>query len=145
MPRRNKFPTLKGRKLQRAMKTLPLKIGEITVQHFQESFKNESFDGKKWPNRKKESRRGKRTEKGQRGLLVQSGSLLNSIEVSEVTSNSVTIESGYVVGKKSKWNLAQIHNEGLPPVPQRKFLGKSKTLDRKINRLVTKEIRRALN
>lgn len=96
---------------------LPDKAVEIAEQIVLDSFEKETYAGnansRKWKGRKKEGR-------SKRALLVQSGDLKRSLNVYySAVDNAIIIESDKQVGK---WSLAEIHNEGLDPQPQRKFM-----------------------
>lgn len=89
---------------------------EIINQNFeQEQYTTPSGTGK-WASRSDKYADKKRTER--RALLVDSGDLLRSINVYLQGSN-VVISSDRQAGK---WNLAQIHNEGLEPQEKRQFM-----------------------
>ena len=85
----------------------------------QEAFDKEQYQGeensRKWKRRAGEDE-APREER--RGLLVQSGRLRASVEA-EHQGSHIILTAGYSVGK---WNLAEIHNEGLTPQPPRKFM-----------------------
>ena len=60
-----------------------------------------------------------------RGILIQSGNLLNSIKVIQSTFTRIVIGS---TGLK----YARRHNEGLQGMPKREFIGKSTVLEGRI-------------
>ena len=126
------------------MTAWPHKVANDSTEFFKGSFKHEGWDGHKWPNRKNEPRSGKRAAKGQRGLLIRSGDLKDSIEAVHISSRKVEIEAGYDVGKRTKYDLATIHNEGLKPNPKRQFMGKSLKLDRRVMTRLKKDINRVI-
>lgn len=132
------------RKVANVFKKFPLFVAKEAVDYFQDNFEAEAWEGKPWQNRKREPRSGQRSNKGQRGLLIGSGRLRDSIRATEITGTRVVIEAGYTVGKRNKWNLAQIHNEGLPPVPKRQFIGDSKELRKSIKKNLNARIKIAL-
>lgn len=134
----------RSRQLNAVFKTFPYFVAREAEEHFKSSFESESWEGSPWPNRKREPRQGSRRTRGQRGLLIRSGRLLDSIESTEISAHRVVVEAGYTVGKRSRYNLGQIHNEGLAPVPQRKFMGDSPLLRKKIKLHLTKRLRLAL-
>lgn len=108
----------------------------------QESFDKEQYQGEptasKWKKRKKEATADR---SDRRGLLVQSGRLRASIMAKIKSGNIVAVSAGYDV---DKWNLAQIHNEGLDPQPVRKFMPKPgeafKELDEHLEAYLDKEL-----
>jgi len=88
----------------------------------QDAFDKEQYQGddpapSKWKARKRE-KEPDRNER--RGLLVKSGKLRASVET-VMRGRTLVISAGYSVGT---WNLAQIHNEGLKPQPERQFMPK---------------------
>jgi phage gpG-like protein len=98
---------------------LPEKAVELAEEIVLASFEAESYKGQggagKWDQRKRKDKTDTK-----RALLVKSGDLKRSINVYyDDSQRAVIIESDKEVGR---WSLAQIHNEGLDPVPQRKFM-----------------------
>lgn len=120
-------------------------IAETATTYFRESFSRKGFDGQAWA----PSRHAKRTG----SLLVASGTMMNSIMPAVVTRQRVVITAG-----NDKVGYAQAHNEGFQGVynvpahtrrrgrqevavrahmrhgtlPQRRFIGRAKELDRAI-------------
>jgi ABC-type uncharacterized transport system involved in gliding motility auxiliary subunit len=91
------------------------------------SFANEQYQdgGKstKWQGRKKD-KEGKKQRTERKALLVQSREMQNQTIATQARSigdrsHEIVITSSKQVGE---WNLGQIHNEGLDPVPQRQFM-----------------------
>lgn len=74
-------------------------IAETAVEYGKEAFTKKAFDKKTWEPAKKAKSTG--------SLLIDSGSLLNSIEPAVVTPKEVIIQAG-----NDKVNYAQVHNEG---------------------------------
>ena len=100
---------------------LPQKAVELAEDIVLKSFDTEQYQGKKgqskWAPRKRADK-----GRGRRALLVQSGDLKRSIRVYyDEAQRAVVIESDKAVGG-GKWMLAEIHNEGLKPVPERQFM-----------------------
>jgi len=100
---------------------LPRHGMEQAEEIVQDSFDKEQYQGqansRKWKGRDKED---DSLREERRGLLVQSGRLRASVEAEQQGSN-IVLTAGYKVGK---WNLAEIHNEGLKPQPPRQFMPK---------------------
>lgn len=100
---------------------LPQKAVELAEDIVLSSFAQEQYQGKKggskWAPRKNPDKRS-----GSRALLVQSGDMKRSVRVYyDESQRAIVIESDKTVGG-GRWLLAQIHNEGLKPVPQRQFM-----------------------
>lgn len=128
MPKNN--PQITLRKLVRAFttKTKPkiLRVaGELIVNESLQNFKNESYEGKKWKKREGEEEQDR---KKRRALLVKSGRLRRSVRVVKIEGKRV------IVGSDVPY--AQRHNEGLKNMPQRKFLGFSERLKKKIRQTI---------
>jgi len=116
-------------RLKRLQKRLPKIVGNEAVLFFDEQYKKQQTpDGKEWQARKDGDT--------SRSLLVKSGRLRKSIRISKVTDYSVTIGSDVSYGK--------YHNDGTEKMPQRKFLGNSKILIRRLKRLVAAKIIREM-
>ena len=112
-------------------------VATLATEIFRDkNFNQEAFDGEKWPNRKREKRAGRISERGQRGLLVKSGRLRQSID-SEIRGNSVVIKAGYDV---NGYNLAEIHNEGQGLQPKRQFMGDSKELEKAVEKRIERSL-----
>ena len=103
-------------------------IGLIAKKHFTNNFNNGGFDGKKWQPRKPT----KNKRDVGRAILVKSGVLKRSITSRVNSWDKITIGS-YTP-------YSQVHNEGSKRMPQRKFIGDSKILDKKILDFVTKKM-----
>jgi len=121
-------------------KRLPEHTAMRMEEHFHQSFAGESnafASGGKWQKRKPTKNR--KIERGQ-GTLIQTGTLKNSAET-QIQGTQVTLSAGYEVGS---WNLAQIHNEGLKPVPERSFMPKpgeeSPVLTKEIQKFLDEEM-----
>ena len=120
------------RRVNNLKRELPDAIGKMAVGHFKANFKKQGFDDtgvKRWPARKNNKDVG-------RAILVKTGNLRNSIFVRRANFNVITISSDTKYG--------QYHNEGTNRLPQRKFMGESESLKKKIVDKVTKEIKNAL-
>lgn len=112
----------------------------MAVEWFRASFRKRGFTDKgfkKWKKRKKK-------EPG-RAILVKTGDLKRSIRKGRVSFRQTTISS--------KLPYSAIHNEGLDGIafgkypfkmPQRKFMGESQKLERKMIKFIYKSIDKAL-
>lgn len=74
-------------------------VAETATEYYKERFREKEFDGNPWPPAKVSKRRG--------SLLVDSGSLLNSIRPAYVARDGVIISAGNL-----KVDYAKAHNEG---------------------------------
>jgi phage gpG-like protein len=125
------------------MRLMPAKIGVVATRFFKENFKRQGFldsSVQKWDVRKK-------TDAG-RSILVKSRVLRRSIRTITTTKNTVTVG---VVGSRKTEKYAGVHNFGLKAgrpspgsfnMPLRKFIGKSKTLDSIIVKLLEKSMKK---
>ena len=127
-------------------------IAEESRNFFEDNFKRQGFlDGslKSWKPRKKEkkkSRKTKKFDKEGRGILIASGQLSKSLTVTKKTRNRMVIRSVMA----TSFNYSGVHNYGLRAgrgsgfkMPERKFMGKSKTLDKKIVKLINFRLNKA--
>jgi phage gpG-like protein len=136
--------------LNRIKTQTPRKAGNIIVKHFKNSFNIEGFEGdgiQKWQPRKgkwqgfsisKKSNRGRKT-------LTLKGNLKRSIYISWADWSRIEITSNLP--------YSAIHNYGLKGIafgkypfrmPQRRFIGKSRIMNRKVTDLLEKAINRAM-
>ncbi|MDJ1494172.1 phage virion morphogenesis protein [Cytophagaceae bacterium DM2B3-1] len=146
----NPFLTLK-QKLNKTLNNLPKKVGVLAVNHFQDNFRKQGFDGKPWKEVKRRLpigyKTGRRSSKVRyrkgadrtRGILIGKGRLRRDIKLTLVTSDKVVISSSVP--------YAAVHNLGLKAgrgagfqMPQRQFMGNTKELTQDIENLITKEI-----
>lgn len=81
------------------MNEVPDIVAETAVEYFKESFDKKSFNGNPWAPAKKPRSNG--------SLLVDSGTLVNSIEPRMITPERVIISAGH-----TKAPYAMAHNEG---------------------------------
>ena len=89
-------------RLKAMLLTLPAKIGTECVNFFKQSFRNQGWTDTVFSPWAKRSPKAKRN--AGRGILMDSGVLRNSIRISEISQNSVTIGTDVP--------YAEIHNEG---------------------------------
>ncbi|MDR0560770.1 MAG: phage virion morphogenesis protein, partial [Prevotellaceae bacterium] len=123
-------------------RTLPIKAGEVAVNHFKENFNKSGFVNngvQKWLPSKRLT--GKYGDKKNGTLLSERKNLQSDIE--KVTGDAeVTITTTYQTE-----DYAKVHNEGLRSgrgkgfqMPKRQFMGDSAELDEKIQELIEDEV-----
>ena len=123
-------------RLKQQMRSLPRLLGNEVVNHTLENFKLGGFrvsEGsfEPWPDRK--AVRGRRVF-SRRALLVKSGALRRSIRVVSAGPTSALVASRLPYSKR--------HNEGLKGMPQRKFLGDSRALRKRLKRLIQQTLKK---
>jgi phage gpG-like protein len=121
--------------LDYAQNIAPHDIGEEAVEFYREAFQQDKkgFTDRalvKWkelkrPNHKREPG----SEKGRSNILVKSTNLSRSIEA-RPEQGKVTVHAEAF--SKKGFNYAPVHNSGDKNIPQRKFIGESETLNKKI-------------
>jgi len=149
MPKRNKLtPQLKADQLaaRKEVKKILVLAAEEAIQFFQENFTGrQGFldrSVEKWDKRKYNTDPG-------RGILIGKGGgskLYKSIARTSLSAKKV------VIGIKGPANVyASVHNFGLRAgrgkgfiMPKRQFMGESKTLNKKIVRLIERRIKKIL-
>lgn len=110
----------KVERLKKIVRRLPRDLGNIALIFFMEQYRKEQTpSGEAWAPRKNNA--GRRSQ-----VLVKSGRLRKSIRLTNLTENSAKI------GTDVKY--ARYHNEGTRKLPQRKFLGSSALLERRLKR-----------
>ena len=127
---------------------LPIVLGNIAKNFFLEAFRKGGFTDvgfKRWKQRRKRLGRGRTSPTlKEAATLVQSGKVKRSIRVRPATFRITRIFTNVV--------YAAIHNFGLQglafgkasfKMPEREFMGKSKVLERKLERRILKEIDKA--
>ena len=98
---------------------VPEIVAETAVEYFKGSFDRKAFDGNPWQEAKKPRPNG--------SLLVDSGTLVNSIEPTLISAEKVVISAGH-----TKAPYAKAHNEGFNGVANVKPFtrnSKSRTVD----------------
>lgn len=140
------------KRFNEAKKELPGVLGTMARNHFADSFRKGGFTDdvfERWPGRKGELRGGiamvRQRSRGSRAILVKSGALRRSIMVKESSFDRVRIVAD--MGLSGNKDYAPVHNEGLRAgrgrgfdMPKRKFVGRSKLLERNIQKRIEKEI-----
>ncbi len=103
MQTQNKFDISKlQRAIEKKLKHIPAKMGNIAVRHFKDSFRKKGFIDKRlerWKPTRQPNQRG--------SLMLRSGALMRSIRRTRTTATSTTIQAG-----GSHVPYAEIHNEG---------------------------------
>lgn len=135
--------------LEQVKKTVPVKLGNASVNYFTATFKSSSFDGKAW---KEVQRRiegtkpykypkkkdlGRRT----RAILIGKGSgrLRRAVQGS---MKKATWEEITLLIDGELFPYAQRHNEGLANMPKRTYMAESKQLNKEYRKIIIKEIDR---
>ncbi len=156
--------------LAQMFKHLPRAAGNIAVNFFKDRFRRKGWHDthfEKWPERKRVDPRRKRA--GRRAVLVKTGRLRRSIRVSRLSFKSFTISTDVPYAPAHNEGLTIDHPGGTAyffkkgkivwvsnkaaknkrfkrtkphkiPIPKRKFIGRSKLLDDRITKLITKSI-----
>ena len=120
------------KRFQMEKRRLPTEIGNMALNHFIGSWRNQGFTGaslQKWAPRKKATRKNMG-----RALLVQTGHLRMSMAVRSANWRAIRIGSYGIP-------YAERHNKGLGGMPKRQFVGNSKVLNDKIQRKIKTEIK----
>lgn len=127
------FPQ-KKRESKRLKATLPRIVANDALNHFLLGFRKGGgqTDAGKWAPRKRTARRNIG-----RALLVDTGALRRDVKVRLLTFKKIVIGTTRII-------YARRHNEGLKGMPKREFLGDSKKLDKKLKKLILKELDKIL-
>jgi len=155
----------KKRKLDQLTKELPKALGQVAVTHFTQNFRKQGFDDvgvKKWKDVKRRDPNsewyGYRSSKvGNKegiatfskaattaAILTETGNLKKSIFIKNADRYIVRVGTNQIVNK-----YAKLHNEGGYNgngrfVPQRKFMGASRSLEKKMKKMVSISIKKIL-
>lgn len=126
-------------------RTLPISLGNIAKNFFLDSFRRKGFTDfnlKRWIPRRKRLAKGRVSATLiEPATLIKTGKLRRSIRVTPTTFRKTRIFTNLV--------YAAIHNFGLQgkawgkhpfKMPERKFLGNSKVLERKLEQRILKEV-----
>lgn len=108
-------------------------IGNQAVNHFKDSFKQQGFDDshvEPWKQRKKPDKK----KKG-RAILVNTGRLRRSFEIAYSTEKITIINDT---------PYSTYHNYGTKNLPQRRFMGPSRDLSKKIEATIIRILKKAL-
>ncbi len=118
---------------------LPRIAGVYMLNHSKKAFREQGFTDnalKPWAKRSTKNRADKNTNKS-RAILIDSGNLKRSLRIRKANFREVIVGS-YGMSYASR------HNRGLKGMPERKFVGRSKVLNDKIEKLVFKEFKKAI-
>lgn len=135
------------RNFEQLKRTVPVKVANLSVNYFTDTFKKGGFDGKAWqevqrrlpgtkpykyPLKKDLGRRS-------RAILIGKGSgrLRRAVNTS---LRQATWEGVKLVVDGGLFPYAKRHNEGLKGMPQRTFMAESKELNEKTKQLIIKEV-----
>lgn len=122
--------------VQKRIKNLDvsLPLANTAKNHFLQNFTKQSFDGKNWAKRKKET---KKTQG--KNILIGTGKLRKDVANSVDNGNKISNKSFTLVVKN---NYAIYHNDGTNKMPKRQFVGTddklNKKLENKLNQLASK-------
>ena len=97
------------------------RVGNAAINEFKDNWRKQGFDGKPWEQRK--------VVQANRAILVKTGRLRREFNQSDI-GDQIIIEN--------TTPYAGYHNEGTKNIPQRKFMGKMKSLDEKIRQIINK-------
>ena len=129
---KNTIPNLE-KAVRNLKNTLPRKLANVAKNHFLDGFRrgggqtDDSLSG--WKERKKKDR-----QKSRRAILVRTSALKNDVDVRRTTFEEIVLGTSEVTDQ-----YAEVHNEGEGDMPKREFLGDSKKLNNKLNRLILAE------
>ena len=121
-------------KVKNLRRDIPQGTSTLAVGWFRESFRRQGFTDtgfRRWKKRKPSAKRNKG-----RAILTDTGRLKRSIRKERVTLRQTRIVS--------KLPYSARHNEGLDGMPERKFMGESQKLERKMLKFIYKSIDKAL-
>jgi len=127
-------------------RTLPVKVGNEAVNHFRDNFRKEGFVNnglKPWKPSKRKSN-PKHPDRAYNTLMSRRNNLYRSIR-KKVEIASVTIYTNVP--------YAAAHNEGTnnagrghkTRIPKRQFMGQSKELDDKAQKIIREELEKLMN
>lgn len=134
---------------------LPVVVGAEAANFYKESFQNEGFTDKtleKWQEvkRREDPARPDRAAATRKILTGETGDLGRSITYQPQPGETVIIADTTQAG--SDKDYAAPHNEGTTTagrgnntaIPKRQFIGESATLNRKLDEIITKDMKRIL-
>lgn len=111
-----------------AIKTTQI-ISRVAIFHYLKGFDKSGH----MTNRSRGGWRPRATYQGNHKLLVKSGRLFRSVRIRRLRRNSILIGTTGVP-------YAARHNDGLKNMPQREMVGNSDELDKKIIKIIDKQI-----
>lgn len=128
--------TAKG--FQRLKLELPVKLGNMAVNHFKEGFKTGGGQTDASKSGWKSRQRGAPRDAG-RAILVDTGALRRDIKRRSVSWPRTVIGAGYSTRTRK---YASRHNRGLSGMPKREFIGVSSELRQKAKKKINTEVKR---
>ena len=123
------------KRYERLFRTLPKLVGNEAKTHYVRGFRSggrqtdASAGG--WAPRKKSDK-----QRTRRAILVRTGQLFGDIDVRSANSRRI------ILGTQST-PYSSFHNDGTNTLPQREFLGPSRKLNTKIERIFNREFKKA--
>ena len=131
-------------KFEQLKQRLPKKVSDESRSFFMKSFAQGAFTDEslqKWPEVDRRTAgtnaykypKGKGLSRRTKPIMVRTGRLRNSIRITQLSFNRSVIATDVP--------YANYLNQGTKYIKKRKFMGRSKTLDRRVNALIKKEIR----
>ncbi len=126
-----------NRNLDRMATSLPILIGNAALNHSKKAFRDQGFTDDSltaWQKRKTSNQADRRTTRS-RAILIDSGALRRSLRVRKASFRETAIGS-YGISYASR------HNRGLSGMPKRRFVGRSKTLTRNLERIAMREFKK---
>jgi len=113
--------------ISRLKRSIPIVVGNETKRYFLSSWDKQGWDGERWKDPQRLSKKGTSTRL-RSAILVQSGTLRRAVNNSLVSQTFEKIEFAV-----KDVPYAAIHNDGLPmkngkPMPKRRYMGQTKEL-----------------
>lgn len=139
MPKQIDFDRI-NKNLDKMARDLPRLAANAMLNHSKKAFRDQGFTDaalSPWAARKRGNAADRRTNKN-RAILVDSGNLRRSLRVRKRTFSEIAVGSYGIP-------YAKRHNQGLAGMPQRRFVGRSKVLTKKLHTLAAREFRKAFN
>jgi len=122
-------------------------LGDIVAKGFDDSFKEEGFDGVKWKDVKRRISGADFYKPSKKDTSAKTRPILQGLtgKLRRAVSNSS--KTGYKINNLTYVLLvdneyAAYHNEGTDKLPQRKFIGVSNKTNKKILSFLNKEIKK---
>jgi len=123
--------------LRKLNKDVLRKAGKTAVNFSKQAFRKQGWEDSilsPWAKRRTQNKSDRRRGSGTRGILIESGALRRSIGISGVYKNRVRVVADRVYAKR--------HNRGLSGMPKRQFMGKSRALNKKVERVLSVEAKK---
>ena len=124
-------------KFESLKKTLPKDVSTLALKHFDLNFRKQGFDGDKWKPVKR-WQIGKGVDKTRAILSGRTKLLAKSNYVKKASWDKIIIANS--AKSKNGYNYGLAHNNGTNKIPQRKFLGNSQVLNKKIVNFVSNQL-----